>query len=658
MRSMIGAITFRPELAAQFGLTGGTLRDLRDVVLLTGPNGGGKTRYLQLLIQEWAVHRTLLLRQQALRVFTDLQAAGRAGTLRQADVENSGHDLFHAFFTYLNHSGLLRTDAPQDPADALPSAASVIAGIDALTANITLQPDRAYQAVDRGVLPRTAMLRYYRSPYRNFYHSLDGEDLCTDKERGKKESGQDISRRRVRMFRTREELPRRLSRLARIVYLAEHPEFRASHAREVDDARTLWDLIARFLGAPLELSGYDLNRDEPRLAFLQRPFTLDELSEGQQVLLTWALTIDESAGALKDAIVLLDEPELHLHPSAAITAIEDLRARGAAQIWVATHSPAVIAHFGIDGLHYVNNGRIEYAGNKVERVLNGLLGEEGREDLRTFLADADELALYNFAAQCLVAPDSVELQPGDPQANQFHSALCGLNSKQQIHVLDYAAGKGRLARALLERGRPKGLLYHAYNDPLFITGSDRTACQHNVDALHQGDGRFYHERWETLTLATAPRMDAVILCNVLHEIPETEWLATLHRIADVLTDDGELLLMEDQRMTRGELPHGGGFIVLDDVALAELFELPLDQVVNLNPALGERLTCFRIPRTAIQRANHGTLRRALKKLEESTRIRLRQLRDREAHDHRHGREHAYLAVLLSNVLLALERHPT
>lgn len=655
---MIGGITFRPELAEQFGLAGGTLRDLRGVVLLTGPNGGGKTRYLQLLIQEWALHRTLLLRQHALRVFTDLQAAARVGTLRQEDVESTGHELLHALFAYLNHAGLSGSATQQEPAAVLPSAASVIAGIGALTANINLQPDRAYQAVERGVLPRTVMLRYYRSPYRHFYRSLDGKDLCTDHEGGKKEEWQDVTRRHVRMFRTREELPQRLSRLARLVYLADHPKLRATHAHELDDAQALWDLIARFLEAPLEFHGYDLRRGEPRLAFRGRPFALDELSEGQQVLLTWALTIDESAQALKDAIVLLDEPELHLHPSAAITAIEDLRAGGAAQIWIATHSPALIAHFGIDGLHHVNNGRIEYAGNKVERVLTGLLGEQGREDLRAFLADADELALYSFAAQSLVAPDSVELQRGDPQANQFYGALRGLGGSGPVHVLDYAAGKGRLARALLEQGRPPELFYHAYNDPRFISDADRATCRRNVDALHQGGGEFYHERYEALTLSTAPRMGAVILCNVLHEIPEPEWLATLHRIANVLAEDGVLLLMEDQRMTRGELPHGGGFIVLDDVALAELFQLPLDQIVNLQPVLGERLTCYRVPRAALLNASHVTLRRALKKLEESTRTQLRQLRDRETHDHRHGREHAYLAVLLSNVLLALERHPT
>ncbi|WP_434425480.1 beta-propeller fold lactonase family protein [Nannocystis pusilla] len=658
IREMIGAITFRPELAALYGLAGGHLRDLRDVVLLTGPNGGGKTRYLQLLIQEWALHRKLMQRQQALKTFTELRAAARAGMLREEDVQGHGNDLLYALYAYVSHSGLLHSDTSPSPAGAaLPSAQRVIEDIGALTSNISLHPNRVYRAVERQELPRTVLLKYYKSSYKNYYRSLDGGDLCREESGLKKEDYFEAERRRVRMYQTRQKLPQHLSQLARIIYLGEHPGFQQSHARELADARALWELLGALLKAPLRVDDFDLGRDEPKLAVGGRPFAVEELSEGQQVLLTWGLTIHESAGALTNAIVLLDEPELHLHPSATIEAVENLRTRGASQIFVATHSPAVLAHFGVDGLYYVHDGRIEYAGNKVERVLGGLLGEQGREDLRTFLADADALSLYNFAAQSLLAPDSVGLQAGDPQAAQFCGLLAGLGGERPVHVLDYAAGKGRLARALAEQGRPDGLLYHAYNDPRFITEEDSAACRRNIDALRQGEGAYYVERFEALTLSTAPRMNAVVLCNVLHEIPETDWLATFRRISDVLTDDGVLLLMEDQCMTRGELPHRGGFIVLDDLALAELFVLPPGALHNLDPTGSERLTIFRIPRAALQSAHPGTLRRALRKLEETTLTRLRRLRDRTAMDHRQGREHAYLAMLLCNVVLALEATP-
>ena len=88
-----------------------------------------------------------------------------------------------------------------------------------------------------------------------------------------------------------------------------------------------------------------------------------------------------------------------------------------------------------------------------------------------------------------------------------------------------------------------------------------------------------------------------------------------------------------------------------------LAALPARAVTNLDPTGSERLTIFRIPRAALRSASAETLRRALCKLEETTRARLVQLRDRAAPDHRHGREHAYLALLLCNALLALERHP-
>ncbi len=72
MRSTIGAITFRPELAAELGLTGGTLRDLRDVVLLTGPDGGGETRYLQRPRREPA--RVAPLRKALRSIFVPVRA--------------------------------------------------------------------------------------------------------------------------------------------------------------------------------------------------------------------------------------------------------------------------------------------------------------------------------------------------------------------------------------------------------------------------------------------------------------------------------------------------------------------------------------------------------------------------------------------------------
>lgn len=60
----------------------------------------------------------------------------------------------------------------------------------------------------------------------------------------------------------------------------------------------------------------------------------------------------------------------------------------------------------------------------------------------------------------------------------------------------------------------------------------------------------------------------------------------------------------------------------------------------------------------LARANTDTLVRALKKVAENAKHRLRSLRATTSGSPREGREHAYHALLLTNVMLALERYPT
>jgi hypothetical protein len=74
-----------------------------------------------------------------------------------------------------------------------------------------------------------------------------------------------------------------------------------------------------------------------------RRFQAAELSPGEGVLLTWAILLHQQAPSLQDAVVLIDEPEAHLHPSVQQHILSSIRAvlgdRG--QLWAVTHSPDV-----------------------------------------------------------------------------------------------------------------------------------------------------------------------------------------------------------------------------------------------------------------------------------------------------------------------------
>ena len=90
------------------------------------------------------------------------------------------------------------------------------------------------------------------------------------------------------------------------------------------------------------------------------------LSDGQKILLQFCLALYSQETALKDLILVLDEPENHLHPSVIIETIERiLNCVTNGQIWVATHSIPLLAHFNPSQLWYVEKGKISYAGSMV-----------------------------------------------------------------------------------------------------------------------------------------------------------------------------------------------------------------------------------------------------------------------------------------------------
>ena len=135
-----------------------------------------------------------------------------------------------------------------------------------------------------------------------------------------------------------------------------------------------------------------------------------KLSEGQQLLLQICVQLYAKDAQSNDYILLLDEPEAHLHPSAVIQFIEDVRSKNKnGQIWIATHSLALTSHFDPDDIWYVSGGNVERAGRKSEKILTGLIGnQEDIAKLRNFTDLPYQFGAITFSEQCLISPDVVE----------------------------------------------------------------------------------------------------------------------------------------------------------------------------------------------------------------------------------------------------------
>jgi SAM-dependent methyltransferase len=289
-------------------------------------------------------------------------------------------------------------------------------------------------------------------------------------------------------------------------------------------------------------------------------------------------------------------------------------------------------------------------------------GDSGRTRLRSLLADADDLAFETFAAQCLLAPTVAAPREDDPQQKQMAQAaqVIGAN-KEEVHILDYAAGRGRLAVSLREAGlaNSRKFTYFAYQAEAYTTDEERRECLSRIQELGQPQPAeaYLVNRLDRLCVPGKRRMDLVVMCNVLHEIPVRKWLECFQQVHDVLADDGQLVILEDQLLPVGELPHANGYIVLDDVALMSLFNSG-DAIQFCSAERNGRLTAYGIPRKYLPGATTASIIDALKKVRNMAKEELLRLREGgpEQRSFQAGRRHAHYALLHTNAQLALNEY--
>jgi len=453
--------------------------------------------------------------------------------------------------------------------------------------------------------------------------------------------------------------------VARALYDGKHPALRGNAEVEAraQDALGFNRLLKSLLGVEIEPEVGPRSRVFAKVR--GRRFDPAELSDGERVLIVWAILLHRQHQWLGQSILIIDEPENHLHPDVCIRAIDAL-CRDVlgehGQIFLATHSVPLLAHVGMDSIYFVDQGRIAYAGRKLDALIDKLLGgAEGRKQLHTFLGDAEQRSFYSFAAQCLLPPGVAEAREGDPQQVQF-LRLMQARKKDGVplRVLDYAAGKGRFALTLAETLREQGssstlLEYFAFNDHHFCETKDAAACRDAISQLHPGaEASNYFDRFEAIHVGPSPKMDVVLMCNVLHEIPVKEWPRLFQKLTEILSEEGCLLIMEDSLPPIGELPDPTGYLLLDRISAQALF-YSTEGVRVVDQDKGGRLIALEIDQRVLKNVSRESVDNALKKirdcaLEESKHLRSEAVQT-PAYDR--GRLHAHYTMLYTNACLAL-----
>ncbi len=392
------------------------------------------------------------------------------------------------------------------------------------------------------------------------------------------------------------------------------------------------------------------------------PLGKSNLSDGQKVLLQFCLAIYSQEAALKDMILVLDEPENHLHTSILIETIEKLKSAVTnGQIWIATHSVPLLAHFDPSLIWFVEDNKIEHAGKIPEKVLHSLLGgENGLGKLQDFINLPAQYATSRFAFECLFEPSAVTTGSEDPQSYQIREALLKISNGHKLRVLDYGAGKGRVISNIvdLDSENQEKLTEQIDYIAFDVNNNDRILCEEAISkAYGSAEKRCFNDLSSLLSQYDKGSFHVVIMCNVLHEIDPKEWLRLFQKdgtISKLLSEDGVLLLVEDHQMPIGEMAYQKGFLVLDTPQLKELFEIKEADssfVISDHDSKG-RLKAHQIAKKSLLNISAKTRIDAINSLSDIAKGNILSIRNSDK-DYKNGKLHGFWTQQFANAQLNL-----
>lgn len=346
------------------------------------------------------------------------------------------------------------------------------------------------------------------------------------------------------------------------------------------------------------------------------PIEKANLSDGQKILLQYAVAFYCKGEEVENSVLILDEPENHLHPSIIVDVISKL-AKSAynGQIWISTHSLPLISHFHKNAtILYMENGKVISEGKIQEKILRGIVGDDDKVARQKEFLDLPYVVQFQkYAQECLFPPKVIGKKEGvDPQVNQVAITINSLlekNNRNPLKTLDYGAGKGRII-ANLQQGNTD-LDYIAFDK----NEDNRIECIKNIEnAYGSAENRWYCDTQKLKPDHGLNSFDLILLSNTLHEINPIEWTNLFGpdgRITELLKPEGHLLIIEDQLIPIGEHAHEYGFIVLDTESLMYLFEIKDAGALTVDEKREGRLKAHLVPSKYIANYNHNTLKKSM-----------------------------------------------
>lgn len=325
-----------------------------------------------------------------------------------------------------------------------------------------------------------------------------------------------------------------------------------------------------------------------------------ELSDGEWIVVFYLLLITMAKctkGKYSDAIVIVDEIENYLNPGNLTIVLNYLRDtfKEKGQIWIASHSPDVLLWVGSRQTYRLKKEKLEKKERKYTVIYKPSMEniDEIKAELFGNLEKAyaglsfreDEMLHYisEFMSQSLKEPTVVKcINKNDIQLKLF--LKCLNDNENEIKILDFGAGEGRIGDALKNLNNHR-IMYYAYE----IEKEKAVEIEKKKYAK-----KVYSKRDEI-----DEKFNVILLCNVLHEIDILDWVDELKFIFSVLSENGILVFIEDMELPEGEYIGETGFLLMDRETTKVLFgENNVSLVLANEEKYRERILCAIVDRSS------------------------------------------------------------
>lgn len=352
-------------------------------------------------------------------------------------------------------------------------------------------------------------------------------------------------------------------------------------------------------------------------------------------------------------ILIMNEPEAHLHPKTLINFIQTLKdSKHIVELWVASHSLFLVPLFNFQEIIFLDHYHvIKHNSNLYKELYKTLVGLENI-DVLEFLKSIDNWQYYRYIAECFCHPKVVgQANVQDPQFLKLMESIELIKNEGILKLLDYGAGEFRIWECLNLVGKSqidsKKISYTAY-EPYPKDNTEQPF------QLYTNFDEMLHSR---------EKFDVVVLMNVLHEIEAKDWIDTFQKIESVLSESGILVFLEVFSLNNGEQPYGNnGYLILQDEQVRVLFN---NESIQSSPkSLSEKTNCWIIQKAQIQKVIKETVYKSIhdlfkwcdKELREAyeERICLAHTEKNLSKKQQSVRRYAFLSQQYLNAMFALE----